>query len=1198
MKNISPGELKTVLAIVLLSFAISTQAAVTTTGDINPADPTTWTTSTNGSVGYSADGTMVINSGSSVSSSAGYLGYNSSVTGAATVTGAGSTWTSVNNFIIGRYGAGILTLVDGGTISNNYGTIGWLEGSVGTVTVDNGVWNNVNELRVGDYGTGTLTIANGGTIGNSAGYLGANTGASGTVVVTGTDSSWINTGDLRIGGYGDGTLNILDGGSVSSLGGIIGRDANATKTLFGTGTVTVNNGSWTISNGLLVGYSGDATLHIENGGIVNNASWAHIADGATSVGAATVTGADSTWNSGGSVWIGSRGDGTLDIEDGGLLSSAGGSIGYYLDSSGSVTVNNGTWTNSGELIVGREGTGTLIIENGGTVNNTFAAISQFGRLAGSSGSATVTGAGSTWTSSGNLVVGGTNDGSYSATNGLGDGTLSINNGGAVSNVNGYIGSDADAIGTVSVSGSGSTWTNSGTLTIGRNGDGTLNISNGGAVNNANGFIGDSPTSTGAVTVNGATSTWTNSGTLFVGYNSTGTLEILNGGRIDSSYGFIGDYSTGSGTVTVDGTGSTWSSTSGFTIGNYGSGDLTIRNSGTVTNNGNAYVGFTDPEAIGTVNINGSSSSWSNSGDLTIGYNGSGTLNITSGGTVSNADGYVGMMTNSLGNVTVTGAGSTWSNSGDLSIGTAGNGELNISSGGEVLALSATIGTTGLLSGDGLMTLSSGSGTLTNFGTIAPGNSIGTLTVDGDVIFENGSTFEVEIDNSGNSDKLDVTGDVTINSGSTIAINSNGETITDGKEYTLIEAGGSITGEFTILDTALVTWDAAVENYEMSYDTTTATLVIGTPSVNPFDTPTLLITENQLACGGAVEQIANDGGTLGGITAALQGIVGDDEFRYAYDQLSGQTRPSIAPIADAGVSSFTNTILTNIHSSQAVEIATNDHEYYFWVKGFGDFGKRDSKDGVNGSDYKTGGIATGLDYLITKDFRAGVGLGLSTTDVDYDDTRDSSNLDSFYSALYGNYHGFGGYIDAVLSYAYLDSETDRYVDFVNENNKGDFNGYEIMATVEAAKNYSFKSILIQPLLGFELGYQYQESYTEIGGSSALHFEEQTYKTYRGSLGVKTSKYFYKNDNNSLWGQLQAKWVHEFGDTAADIDVSFASTPGYRFTVKDAEMNRNSAILSAGLRYEPRINILLFVDYDAHVNNDTFNHILSGGLRLAF
>ena len=74
------------------------------------------------------------------------------------------------------------------------------------------------------------------------------------------------------------------------------------------------------------------------------------------------------------------------------------------------------------LAVGQNGTGRLTIQSGGTVSNVLGAV---GNLPGSQGTVTVTGAGSTWTNTGNVVVGG-----------LGTGTLTIQNGGTVNSAGG------------------------------------------------------------------------------------------------------------------------------------------------------------------------------------------------------------------------------------------------------------------------------------------------------------------------------------------------------------------------------------------------------------------------------------------------------------------------------------------------------------------------------------------------------------------------------------------------------------------------------------------------------------------------------------------------------------------------------------------------------------------------------------------
>ena len=137
------------------------------------------------------------------------------------------------------------------------------------------------------------------------------------------------------------------------------------------------------------------------------------------------------------------------------------------------------------------------------------------------------------------------------------GALTIQNGGTVNNTLGIIGDNALSIGTATVDGAGSRWTNSSDFYVGHNGNGTLTVSNGGTVSNVVGFVGRYSTSTSTATVDGVGSAWTNSSDLVVGYAGNGTMNIRNGGTVSNAYGFIGIDPGSIGAVTVDGAGSNW-----------------------------------------------------------------------------------------------------------------------------------------------------------------------------------------------------------------------------------------------------------------------------------------------------------------------------------------------------------------------------------------------------------------------------------------------------------------------------------------------------------------------------------------------------------------------------------------------------------------------------------------------------------------
>ena len=225
----------------------------------------------------------------------------------------------------------------------------------------------------------------------------------------------------------------------------------------------------------------------------------------------------------GKIFIGHTTTGDLTIRDGGAVrNTEENTIGYDTGVSGRVTVTGAgsTWTNVQDSVVGWFGAAELHVENGGAVYDQNGTV---GYAATGTGSVTVTGAGSKWINSNQLVIGWS-----------GQADMTISDGAFVSNgTNGFLGARDGGVGTAVVTGPGSTWTNSEQLVLGLGeSTGTLLIENGGTVINANGRIGLSANSTGIVTVTGTNSTLTDNGTILrVAYDGEGTLTIADGGLV-------------------------------------------------------------------------------------------------------------------------------------------------------------------------------------------------------------------------------------------------------------------------------------------------------------------------------------------------------------------------------------------------------------------------------------------------------------------------------------------------------------------------------------------------------------------------------------------------------------------------------------------------------------------------------------------
>ncbi|WP_318909720.1 autotransporter outer membrane beta-barrel domain-containing protein [Shinella zoogloeoides] len=329
--------------------------------------------------------------------------------------------------------------------------------------------------------------------------------------------------------------------------------------------------NWTVGGDLDVGASGPTPgfLKIENGGTVTNNDGV-VGNGASYQGEVTVSGRDgtgnaSTWTNNGDLTIGQDGKGMLSVINGGVVNSAWSYIGAGANGQGDVTIlgrdvdgNASIWTITGQFYIGESGAGTLNISDGGTVSSS---VTTIGNSSNGVGTVTVSGHDgngnvSTWNNANQLHIG---DG--------GVGTLNILNGGVVNSGQGLIGSNAGA-NSVTVSGHdgnghASTWNAANNIYVGYYGNGALSVEDGAQVaTSATGggaasiYVGHGAGSTGSVVVsssNGALSSLSASDRIELGYGGTGEMTVSKGGFVSAgSAVYLANSATGSATLHLDG----------------------------------------------------------------------------------------------------------------------------------------------------------------------------------------------------------------------------------------------------------------------------------------------------------------------------------------------------------------------------------------------------------------------------------------------------------------------------------------------------------------------------------------------------------------------------------------------------------------------------------------------------------------------
>lgn len=386
------------------TFSVIAAASTSTSAVTVDGAGSLWSNDQALSVGRRGNGTLDVQNGGRVSNHHGSVGVYWSATGSATIDGPGSTWTNSGELKIGHHGGtGFLDIKNGGYVFTDLrATIGATSGSKGTVTVDGAGsdWGISDQLRVGDGGRGTLNIQNDGDVSNTSGFLGAHAGADGTVNVIGAGSTWINMGHLLIGGQetsagGTGTLTVSDGGHVYVAG---------TLKTWGGGTVILDGGTiyaGSIDQSLGTFQHYDGTLTFNGGTYTNSVGTFSLDSNAISKNAQFVldNGANTSGIDG--VHVGQNFNATLSVQDGSVFTNSGiGTIAYNGGSTGDATVtgNGSTWSNSHLYVGGSNssagGNGSLTVADGGlvTVANTAKIWSTGNANVQAGGTVSVTGA--------------------------------------------------------------------------------------------------------------------------------------------------------------------------------------------------------------------------------------------------------------------------------------------------------------------------------------------------------------------------------------------------------------------------------------------------------------------------------------------------------------------------------------------------------------------------------------------------------------------------------------------------------------------------------------------------------------------------------------------------------------------------------------------------------------------------------------
>ncbi len=721
---------------------------------------------------------LTILSGGRSVNGATYIGYSLGATNnQITVDGSGSLLTNSADLYVGLFGSfNTLLVTNGGRAENRLGYVGYgasVKGNRAIVTGANAAWNNSSELQVGNASAGnSLLIANGGHVTSSLGIIGNSIGASNNqVTVTDTGSRWDNSTTLQVGNFGaSNRLVIGNGGQVADDVGYVGYAVDSSNNQV---IVTGTNSMWTNRGSLSIGFesSGNALLISNAARVVNGDGFIGFNTGANS-NQVIAHGTNTLWVNSGDLYMGNFGAAnTLRVANGAMVQSAN----AYLGGNGGATGNLLALLDGAFVVTNSGGNGLFDIRRG-RVTFDGGAINVDRLLLTNA-------AGSFIFNSGTLTTR----------------VATINNGQDF--IVGAAGNLAPAIWVVRSNAIATTVANG--LILGADGaNGRLLLTNGGTLQvGGTSTVGQSGSAAdNLVIVSGAGSFWNTSGFLYVGFDGPGNgLIITNRGRVQSDFGVIG-YSSGGGNsnqVTVTGANSSWTNVNGLYVGDFGSGNaLHIANGGSVRT-ANLYVGADVSSSGNLLDVANGTLTVSNAtatGELDV-RNGSAVVN---GGTI-NVDRL--LLTN------VGGALAFNSGAINVRVTAAANGAAFVVGDGTSAAIyrlnsavtnahdfadGLIIASNAVLTGNGTL-----NGAVTNFGTISPGNSAGSLRINGSLSLASSAKMSFEIGGliaTNQYDQMAVTNFVQFAGTLSLAL-INGFSPAPGDAFTLMSFGSRI-GTFT------------------------------------------------------------------------------------------------------------------------------------------------------------------------------------------------------------------------------------------------------------------------------------------------------------------------------------------------------------------------------------------------------------------
>jgi autotransporter-associated beta strand protein len=537
-----------------------------------------------------------------------------------------------------------------------------------------------------------------------------------------------------------------------------------------------------------------------------------------------------------------------------------------------------------------------------------------------------------------------------------------------------------------------------------------------------------------------------------------------------------------------------------------------------------------------------------------------------------------------------------------------------------------VGADGTVGGTGILPATSISGAL------APGNSIGTLTVEDSLSFAPGSTYEVEVSATG-ADRTDVVagsggpGSADLAGGTVVPIYEPGSYIA--KSYVILTAVGGLGGtEFAALASTAPTGFTQELVYSGD-DTVELVLDLemrpepepepeperpdepgpeepeepGTPQEpSPSPNPYTNLSRNQDAVRNAIVGYFDANGGIPAEFAALtpEGLtqasaetaaaaiaIGQQAADQFLSVISvpqfGDTGPSApppppGPLAYADGDTATSRVERAFGAGFGTVAAPASY-WQSWGAAYGAGARSDGDTAMGSSDMtaQNWGIAAGNDIAFSGT-SLGVALGGGWGSYELENGFGGGKVGSLQAGIRGTQEVGAAYLSGALAYGYHAFTTSRTV--TGERYEADFSGHSISGRAETGWRFAMPATSFIPYGAVETVALYTPAYGESAsgaGLFALNYQAESTVSTRLELGARVS-HTIDLDTGKLTLSGRAAWQHNLNPDRK-VTAGFATLVGTSFVTNAAAASRNSLLLTLGADYAMTGDIALGITAEA-------------------